>query len=301
MEQDCPVACGHAKCYNFVRSCRDENRKELFGSLGTDQTCAWVDWMRTAMPGGLPNAWYQRVCLSNHQPYDDNSQPAVDEDGTAIKVYDMLVQERCPVACLNRECTCADNEVPFVTVSSINSETETEIEGIRARTCADLFNIASWEYRNVVCGLDIHAVTSQLPVPLKVYDMCPTACGFRPECFCRDSKADIPTPSKKQKTRRCKDAAYYPESGRNYWCNEMEQPTFARSCPIQCQNAYCTSRNVDSLDTISFKGGKLHTSCRLMSEGNAAYKSYCCNAMEDDLMVTGGALCPVTCAEHMNE
>mmetsp|Transcript_18058 Transcript_18058/g.36018 ORF Transcript_18058/g.36018 Transcript_18058/m.36018 type:complete len:1288 (+) Transcript_18058:253-4116(+) len=301
MEQDCPVACGHAKCYNFVRSCRDENRKELFGSLGMDQTCAWVDWMRTSMPGGLPNAWYRRICLSNHQPYDDNSQPAVDEDGTAIKVYDMLVQERCPVACLNRECTCADNEVPFVTVSSINSETETEIEGIRARTCADLFNIASWEYRNVVCSLDIHAVTSQFPVPLKVHDMCPTACGFRPECFCRDSKADIPTPSKKQKTRRCKDAAYYPESGRNYWCNEMEQPTFARSCPIQCQNAYCTSRNVDSLDTVSFNGGKLHTSCWLMSEGNAAYKSYCCNAMEDDLMVTGGALCPVTCADHMNE
>merc|ERR1719469_440703 len=39
MEQDCPVACGHAKCYNFVRSCRDENRKELFGAW--NRTVRW--------------------------------------------------------------------------------------------------------------------------------------------------------------------------------------------------------------------------------------------------------------------
>jgi len=290
MKEDCPVACGHHKCYQNVRSCKDQDEEEFF-NLGMKRRCGYVEYMRTSVDGGK-NKWYDRICQSHAKPIGD--------DGKVVEVYDTLVQDRCPKACRNIECTCADSEVPFVTAPAINIQTEEQIEGIKARTCSDIIGIKSTEYRNIICFLDIHAITSHFGSDsLSVHYMCPAACGFRKECFCRDSKVNIHTPLNKQKTRKCKDALYYPEKGKKHWCDEMKQPLFARSCPIQCKNAFCLSENVDSVDSISLNAGKTITSCWLISVSDKEYKDYCCNAFEDDLMVKGGSLCPVACADNM--
>jgi len=143
--------------------------------------------------------------------------------------------------------------------------------------------------------MNIHAVTSQT---LKVYNICPKACELRKECFCKDSKGLVATPQRGVKFRYCKDASMYEQEVKAFFCDETKNPIFSKSCPIQCRNPKCSkdlANGIDSMDTLSFYGGKLKTSCWLLSAGNDAYADFWCNQMEDDLLVEGYRLCPFAC------
>jgi len=125
--------------------------------------------------------------------------------------------------------------------------------------------------------------------------MCPKACGFQKKCFCRDSKKLLSLP-KKVTTRQCKDISVYSTEDKKHWCTESKQPLFARSCPLICGNKYCVEEKPeDSVDTLSFNNGQIHTSCWLISTGDGEYKKRFCNNKETDLQVYGSVLCPIAC------
>eukprot|EP00588_Corethron_pennatum_P020940 CAMPEP_0194327726 /NCGR_PEP_ID=MMETSP0171-20130528/42210_1 /TAXON_ID=218684 /ORGANISM="Corethron pennatum, Strain L29A3" /LENGTH=655 /DNA_ID=CAMNT_0039087765 /DNA_START=308 /DNA_END=2275 /DNA_ORIENTATION=+ len=288
MTSRCPVACGRHACYSFVGSCKDTEKNKKFINLNSEKSCKTVNYLRTSEEGNK-NAWYDRICSSY-------AQPIVNGKTTDISLGLELVQDRCPSACQNLKCTCGDNPISFVTDASYNSITGDRLEVMKERTCSSLYGIKEYLYRNVLCLLNVHAITPQFGQDsLKVFYLCPKACGFRKECFCRDSKKILPTPNYQTKTRNCKDASTYIPKHRNYWCDELKQPLFARSCPIQCGNSYCLEDAEDSKDTISLHGGLISTSCWLISKGDASFKDNACNAMEDDLQVRGHMLCPKAC------
>jgi len=264
MTNRCPIACARRDCYAFHNSCKDS--EERFKSQGVSRTCATVQKSDTTL---------LNVCGSLAIP------------GSG------LVQEKCPVTCSNIECTCADKEISFVTAASTNSDTGKQIEPQRERNCSQLYGIEHWEYRNVVCLLDIYAVAPYFQTNLKVYYMCPKACGFRKECFCRDAKE--PFAISNSSMGRCRDAAIYSNEDKKYWCDEQKQPLFSRSCPVVCRNSYCMEERPDSRDTLSFKPG-VSTSCWLIAESESAYKTWACNTKEIDLAVEGFVICPNACA-----
>jgi len=142
MTHRCPIACAHWKCYSYVGSCRDSD--ETFKTLNTVTTCKEVKFLKET------NKLYRSICFSHAQPLIN---------GVAVAKFDVLVQEKCPVACLNIKCTCADMDIPFVSEASFNSLTNEKVEDVRQRTCKSLYGIKNWEYRNVVCLLDIFAIT----------------------------------------------------------------------------------------------------------------------------------------------
>eukprot|EP00588_Corethron_pennatum_P019108 CAMPEP_0194310066 /NCGR_PEP_ID=MMETSP0171-20130528/7010_1 /TAXON_ID=218684 /ORGANISM="Corethron pennatum, Strain L29A3" /LENGTH=381 /DNA_ID=CAMNT_0039063511 /DNA_START=282 /DNA_END=1427 /DNA_ORIENTATION=- len=260
----CPVACASPACYSYVGSCRDSG--DSFINLMTERTCAGV--------GSLDKtgALYTQICASYAEP---DSIP---------------VQEKCPSACLNTECTCADKEIPFVTLPVYHDDGNM-LKPVRERTCQSLYGIQHWEYRNLVCLLDIYAITPFYENTLKVFFMCPKACGFRQECFCRDSKKAIATPDDLRESRHCKHLAKYDDADKK--CDETEDPVFARSCPVICKNPYCHALGrPDSRDTLSFRGGALTTTCALM----ALMSRDACDLMETDLNLRGSVLCPAACA-----
>mmetsp|Transcript_1978 Transcript_1978/g.4279 ORF Transcript_1978/g.4279 Transcript_1978/m.4279 type:complete len:609 (+) Transcript_1978:34-1860(+) len=257
-------------------ACRDDkNKYEPFINLTTKKTCAMVDFLRISEKGA-PNPWYGRICRSYAQK--------IMADGTAqeIGIGSRLVQELCPAACRSTECTCADADSPFA------------IKETQMTTCASLRNIVVPAERNALCLLDARIASLSSTECLPVHHICPTACGFRDECTCRDAQHLVATPTVKKTTRYCRDASYYPPAVKDIFCDGKKHPVFARSCPIMCGNPSCATK--DSTDTLSFYGGLISTSCWLISMGDDAYNTLFCNATEDHMNVKGYLMCPKACA-----
>merc|ERR1719162_933274 len=288
LEDRCPVACGNPICYDYFNGCSDGDSKEVFQAMTMDKTCQIMNFHRTEN-NGMPNKWYEPLC--------QNFALAMDTNGNFQEASEFnieLVQDRCPVACHNLECTCADKELTFVTPPIMDTTTGLEIEGLKERTCESL-HVYDALYRNTVCVAETHAVT---PDPTYVYILCPKACGFRPECFCKDSKGPVNTPGRTQEVRACMDASIYSDTALEFFCDEKLNPEFARSCPVICGNTYCIEEflgSADSTDTLSIYAGRLATSCSIISASDPLYQEYACGLNEDDLQVPIATLCPKAC------
>jgi len=239
----------------------------------------------------MPNIWYERICQNFAFKISPDGRV---EEGGAFNVE--LVQDRCPVACRNLDCTCADKRLKFFTTPSFNSDTGVAIDGVKERSCKSVHY--ERDYRSLVCLLEVHAVTEK---PTYVYSLCPKACGLKPECFCRDSKGPVSTPDRGIKERTCKEASIYPESGRQFFCNELENPEFSRSCPIICEDEYCLNflRNADSTNSLSIYASRLSTTCSIITASDSLYQEYACSLKEDDLQVPITTLCPNACASFL--
>jgi len=274
----CPIACAHWKCYAFYGSCRDSN--ESFITANNERTCAWIKNMDSLSLSRT------QMCASTAEP--SKARPKVP------------VQDMCPVACQSSECSCEDKNIPFMSKAAYSDDGK-EIEPAKERTCSSLYGITNWEYRNVVCLLDIYTITPYFgDKALQVYYMCPKACGFRKECFCRDTKKAITTPNSRN-VSYCKDVKSY----NGNWCDETKEPVFARSCPVICGNPYCNMMNrSDSRDTLSFsvKNEQISTTCWLIwkaKDSNEGRDEYACDAYETDLNLKGSVLCPNACAGNI--
>jgi len=128
-----------------------------------------------------------------------------------------LVQDRCPVGCQNLDCTCLDKKFSFVTEVLKDTATNGTLEPSRTRDCLSLYGMA-FKNRNLVCHLNIHAINNGgNSKSLKVFNLCPKACGLRKECFCKDSKGLVSTPDRGVKFRHCKDASAYTNEARTFF------------------------------------------------------------------------------------
>jgi len=289
MTKRCPVACGNSTCYDYFNGCSDGDSEEVFQSMTLNKTCQIMNFHRTENNGD-PNIWYERLC--------QNFALAMDTNGTFQEASEFnieLVQDRCPVACHNNECTCADKQLSFFTPPIMDTSTGLVIEVLKERTCQSL-HVYTDLYRNTVCQSEIHAVR---PDPTYVYILCPKACGFRPECFCKDSKGPVNTPDRTQQVRACKDASIYSDQTLKFFCDWELNPEFSRSCPVICGNTYCTENilgSADSTDTLSIYAGRLATSCSIISASEPLYQEYACGLNEDDLQVPITTLCQKACS-----
>jgi len=294
----CPLACGNNRCYSPVQACWNADVREAFKVAGSQRTCVSLSLLGTSTVRSKKEL-HGQLCRSHAQHLTRHD----DEATRAGKIYDHgLVQDLCPMACQHLKCTCADKTFPFVTVPLYNIS-ERKMEESTERSCASLLQKGSPQgmsmsmYINLVCLLDIRAAHHAL----QVHHMCPSVCGFRKECFCRDSRKPVPTPGRPKTSRYCRAARFPQQEVKNVLCDQTKQAAFSRSCPLTCGDPACQGEDaVDSLDTLSFDRGRTATSCWIISKGDVTYTSRYCNAVESDLQVKGKVLCPNACKDYVN-
>jgi len=295
----CPLACGNNRCYSPVQSCWKTDVHEAFKVAGSRRTCMSISRLRTSTERSK-NELHGQLCLSHARHLPRHGNEAINASG----IYNHgLVQDICPMACQHLECTCADKTFPFVTVPLYNSTSGRKMEERTERSCASLLQnrsphgMSMWEYINMVCLLGVHAAHHAM----KVHHMCPAVCGFRKECFCRDSRKPVPTPGLRKNSRYCWVARFSRRGVKNVLCDRSKQAAFSRSCPITCGDPTCQGESAaDSIDTLSFDHGRVVTSCWIISKGNAKHKGRYCNAVEVDFKVEGKVLCPNACKDYVN-